>query len=249
MKKVVYTCIIGGYDKIPKYKYIDNSWDYVLFTDNKDWINRGKIYHWEIRKNPYDKLDNTKNSRYVKINPHIVFPDYDVSVYFDANISVRHKKMMDRFDALIKENCLVAIPLHPQRNCLYEEAKIIKALNIDVPEVVDAQIEIFKQQKFPEQMGLFENNTIYRKHNDENLIKVQKLWWSIIEKYSKRDQLSGVYSFWKNNVNIKKLFPVAGYHKKCKEIKFIKNKSHNRFIKKTKSEKKFNFFQFLKRFV
>ena len=34
--KVVYTCLTGDYDILPLHEYLDYSYDYICFTDNKN---------------------------------------------------------------------------------------------------------------------------------------------------------------------------------------------------------------------
>ena len=79
MKKVLYSCITGGYDNIPVHKYVAPDWDYVLFTDNENLIKLGKYEHWNIKPLVFNKLTNVKNSRWHKVNAHILFPEYDYS--------------------------------------------------------------------------------------------------------------------------------------------------------------------------
>lgn len=38
VRSVVYTCLTGGYDSLKEHRYIDNDWDYVCFTDNKELL-------------------------------------------------------------------------------------------------------------------------------------------------------------------------------------------------------------------
>ena len=77
VRSVVYTCLTGGYDSLKEHRYIDNDWDYVCFTDNKELLAQKKCGIWEIRPLAYVGADNTRSSRYHKINPHKLFPDYE----------------------------------------------------------------------------------------------------------------------------------------------------------------------------
>lgn len=51
VRSVVYTCLTGGYDSLKEHRYIDNDWDYVCFTDNKELLAQknavfGKSVRW-----------------------------------------------------------------------------------------------------------------------------------------------------------------------------------------------------------
>ncbi len=38
VRSVVYTCLTGGYDSLKEHRYVDDDWDYVCFTDNKELL-------------------------------------------------------------------------------------------------------------------------------------------------------------------------------------------------------------------
>ena len=54
----------------------------------------------------------------------------------------------------------------------------------------------------PKNYGLNETNILLRRHNVPQIIKLMDEWWSYIEKYTKRDQLSLSYVLWKNDISI-----------------------------------------------
>ena len=227
-KKVVYTVITGGYDNIPVHKYVAKDWDYILFTDNKDLIKQGKYEHWTIKSLPFDGLDNVRNSRYPKINAHIVLQEYDYSLYFDANIIVNNKNIFDLAEDLISKDVLIALPNHFERNCIYDEAEIVKELKIDFPYIVDKEIRFLKNEKYPEHNGLTENNIIFRQHN--KIKPALDLWWYMVKKYSKRDQLSFMYAIWKTGVRYTPIYTNKegfGFHRFSPDFTFVFSETHN----------------------
>ncbi len=228
--KVVYTCITGAYDDIPEHKYIDETWEYILFSDVESLIEQGKVQHWQVKKLEFKDLDNSRNSRYPKINPHLVLPEYKYSFYVDGNVIINDKAVYDRLEELIVSDVSIAICLHPQRNCLYQEAEAVKSLLIDYPYLVDQTMEIIKKDGYPKDNGLFENNLIFRQHNKAEIVAAQELWWKMLKKYSKRDQLSSLYCFWKFGVEITPFYQEQGRHRNCPEISFTHKKSHNRGV-------------------
>ena len=227
-KKLVYTCITGGYDKIPIHQYVAPDWDYVLFTDNAELIKRGKYEHWTVRPLVFNKLDNVKKSRWHKVNAHILFPEYDYSLWIDANIIINNKNPFNLFKKLIKQNCILAVPNHPERTCAYEEAEIVKKLQIDYPETVDREMAFLRREKYPQQNGLTENNMILRRHND--MTSTLDLWWHMIKTYSKRDQLSFNYALWKTGVKNTPIYSDEngfGIHRKSPDFTFVFATTHN----------------------
>ena len=195
-RKVIYTCIVGNYDPIRQPLVVDNSFDYICFTDNCE---SDKVGVWEIRPIPETKeTDKTRMSRYVKILPHKALEAYDYSLYIDANIQIVNQSFYDVINKKIEEEILFSIPIHPQRSCVYDE--IIHVYFTDKVNLKDArrQLQHLKKQNYPAKHGLYENNLLLRKHNDCIVKKISKEWWDEYLDYSRRDQFSLVYVCWKN---------------------------------------------------
>ncbi len=234
-EKVIYTCITGGYDNITAHPYVDDTWDYVLFTDDAKLIEQGVIHHWCVKPLPFAELDNSRNSRFPKINAHLVLPEYRYSFYLDGNITILSAKFFSRLDRLIQQKTLIAIAQHPQRNCLYQEAEIVKKKCIDMPETVDTQMEFLQSEDYPKQRGLFENNLIFRQHTHKDISSSQDLWWQMLVRFSKRDQLSAAYAFWKYNIPIEPLYTRGEAKVKRQELCITTTASHNRYLANSKS--------------
>ena len=224
-KKVCYTCITGGYDKIPIHKHTDASWDYVLFTDNAELVKMGKVAHWIVRPLEFDKSTNVKNARWHKINAHILFPEYDYSLWLDGNVIVNNKNIFDKLECLIHDDVLISIPLHPQRNCIYDEAQEILRLHIDVPKTVNKQMRILRRNKYPKNNGLHETNVMFRQHN--KIKSMLDLWWSFVQCHSKRDQLSYDYCTWKYGIDTYPLYPNPGTHRTNGDFEITYVATHN----------------------
>lgn len=202
-KKVIYTCITNNYDNLEElkaFKYTDFSFDYVCFTDNLEQIKKEKIGIWQIRPLKYCESDNSRNNRFHKINPHLILKEYDESVYLDANINILTSKY---FDMINNTDSDILLPCHTDKIDIYEEFEWVKSMNFDNSDIVDKQLEIYKKEGFPKNFGMFENNLIYRKHNNPEIIKMMDEWWYFVKNYSRRDQLSFMYVFWKNGRNPK----------------------------------------------
>ena len=74
---------------------------------------------------------------------------------------------------------------------------------LDGKKLILDELELIKNSGMPKNYGLGENNILYRKHNDEKMIKIDEEWWQMVSNYAKRDQLSFAYLLWKNGINIK----------------------------------------------
>ena len=83
-RKVIYTCLTGGYDRLEQPAAIAPDWDYICFTDNM----RMKGGAWKLRPIPEElkHLSNVKKQRVIKICPHRYLKEYDISIWVDGNI-------------------------------------------------------------------------------------------------------------------------------------------------------------------
>ena len=81
MKVVVYTVIIGGYDILRN--HIDLPYDFIAYIDDKSIIPANT--NWQIRDIPeeyiHSNISAKRLSTLLKMIPHKLFPEYDISVY------------------------------------------------------------------------------------------------------------------------------------------------------------------------
>jgi len=194
-KKVVYTAISGDYDELLKPAFINDDWDYICFTDNENM----KSDFWHIHEMDNLKLDPVRKNRVYKILPHKYLSEYDYSLYIDGNFRIRGdiEEYILRFS---KGNPMICI-VHPERDCIYEEAKVCVAQKKDSEDVIRNQIRKYNSENYPTNFGLIAGGILFRKHNNPNVIKVMNSWWREVKSQSRRDQLSFNYACWKNNFN------------------------------------------------
>jgi len=236
-KNVVYGALVGKYDDIPKHKHKMKGWDYILFTDV--CVLREKN-GWEIRplqhlvKGQDEDNNKIKTARWHKTNPHQLFPDYEYSLWIDTNINVLDNTLDKFVNASISKGSEISTIKHPLRDCIYEEAKACITSGKDAPGPIQEVITLLSEDDFPANYGLFETNLLFRKHNANNVKKVSELWWEVIRKYSRRDQLSFSYALWKESTDCDNLlgegrsvrnlsgFTILGGHRKNNKGKYIK---------------------------
>ena len=217
-KKVVYTCITGGYDNLLEPSYITQDFDYVCFTDDLSI----KSTVWDIRSMPKEAegLSNVKKQRYVKINPHKLLGEYDISIWVDGNVDLEgdlNKFINESFE----DDISVYVPKHPSRDCIYAEAKAVLSMRKDTKEIVNPQMEKYEKEGFPKKYGLLQSNILLRKHNEPDCIKLMETWFNELKDNSHRDQLSFNYALWKNqDVKVKYLdkyiYKSEYFHWNCK---------------------------------
>lgn len=197
MKIIVYTANIGEYDLFNHPSVVDPNVRYILFTDNKFF----KSDVWEVCHIDFLEWlpDDRLKSRYIKINPHIILPEHDISIWIDHTFTPK----VSNFANMLKENNFDSISIykHRIRKCIYDEGhKVIEAKK-EHPSIVDKQMNKYKDEGYPKNNGLFETGFIFRK-NDEKLKTYNNIWWSEIINGSGRDQLSQNYVSWKTGISV-----------------------------------------------
>lgn len=203
--------MVGAYGEVRQPLYIDNRFDYILFSNN---FNDSEIGIWQVRSIPLPKeinpLDNKRLSRYPKTHPYMLLSDYEASLYIDANVQIADKWVYDRVVELMEQTVDYAgiQLLVTGRDCIYRHAYdmcIMRAEND-----LNAMVELYALRKegFPEHFGLNENNIIFRRHTDK-MQQVDDLWWQWIVNYSFRDQFSYMYCLWKYKIPIKYFLPIG----------------------------------------
>lgn len=243
-KKVIYTCITGGYDELKEPNVISDEFDYICFTDSL--FMRNGI--WDIRPLPKETegLSQVKKQRYVKINAHKVLPEYEVSIWVDGIVTIKGN-LNELLENVLKDDTSIYVPTHPVRNCIYKEANTVVKMKKDTKEVVVPQIDRYKKEGYPEENGLLQSNILIRRHNEEDCIRLMEAWYDELKDNSHRDQLSFNYVSWKNSdIKVKYLdkgicnsrwFYWNGIHKKYKNSRIIRDRDnvirHQRPTKRT----------------
>lgn len=186
MRKVIYTCIVGDYDRLPQPLAVDGSFEYICFSDE---ISEDRVGVWQIRPIPYSDDDRTRLSRYVKLQPHRVLADYDVSVWIDGNVRITGEEFYRLVDEKVESGSLMAQVRHPLRDCVYEEiSRCYRDIRIGFFEALRRKRSL-EREGFPRHCGLMENNLIFRRHNDPLVRKISDEWWREYLAGAARDQL------------------------------------------------------------
>lgn len=196
---VCYTCITGNYDNIIQHKYINKNWDYVCFTDNKEWLKRKRVGIWAIKPLEYSKESNSLNNRWHKFFPHKIFKNYINTVYIDGNINILTNYLSDKVS---KTDKFLLLPKHFKNNCIYEELDFIVECKKDTAQNIDKIRHLYEKENMPKNIGFAENNVIFRRLDNDLLPKMMEEWWNFLHKYSQRDQASLSYILWKNGFKI-----------------------------------------------
>jgi hypothetical protein len=133
-------------------------------------------------------VDPVRRSRYVKLHPHVYFPQYEWSIWVDANLLINEP--LDVLVDQVADAGRIGLYQHPHRDDAFAEAEeILRRGGLDDPAIVRHQVERYRQSGF-EGGRLFETNVMVRAHNEVAIEQGMNAWWRELENGSRRDQVS-----------------------------------------------------------
>jgi len=180
---VIYTAIFGKYDELRDPTVYSEDIDYICFTDNPKLSSN----IWQIRlMKPLVYGDPVRSARLVKICPHRFLDEYDYSLWVDGNMTI---KIIPDVKASLNDKT-IALMKHYARDCIYAEGKMCQKIPKDDPDIIERQLNTYRDEEYPENAGLYATGIIARAHKDEQLIVLSETWWKHVYKFSRRDQLS-----------------------------------------------------------
>lgn len=209
MKKlVIYTCVTGGYDRIEDPAVVVPWADYVCFSNNPV---KSSVWQWrpiEEAELPVAALRTpTLISRWYKLRPELLFPEYDYSLWIDGNIVIASGEIYEIVENQMEAGVLYSGIRHPERDDVYEESERILRGGRESAARLRKTVKYLLKEGFPRHWGLFENNVILRRHNDAQVMRFDEFWMGMLVNYSQRDQMSQTYCLWKTGLPFEYLLP------------------------------------------
>jgi len=228
-KKIIYTALFGERGRLHDPKVVPKGWDFICFTDRDDL--QSSI--WDIRVVGPHYEDSTRNARMYKVLPHRFLAEYNISIWHDANISIKKNPNKLMQDFLKDHNFATFDHRYNQDSmeCVYEEsANLLRLEDIgrrkDDPELIKRQVQKYREERYPEKNGLAVTQVLLRRHNEPDVVETMEKWWSEIEENSKRDQMSFNYAAWKTGLRFAYL---PGDSRKNEWFKYNPHKKHPLF--------------------
>lgn len=199
MKHLVYTCVIGGYDRVFPPAVRPQAADFVIVTDDPNV----KVPGWQtLIVDVSNFASATLANRYYKMLMHRVLPDYGISTYVDGNIRLLGN--MDDFVARTHRagDALTLFP-HDRRDTVSAEIATCIALGkLRQPAMAQARYASYLEEGFADGAGLVEAGIIVKDHTHPGTDQAMDLWWNEYRAAPTRDQLSLPYILWKTGVPV-----------------------------------------------
>ena len=192
MRRVVYTCLFGYSELFNDFRYERDGIDFVCFTDDPEL----RSDFWKIELLPRRALDPARAAKKIKALPHVYLAQYDCSLYIDNTVRLKAapSRLFEEYLAPAKSPLLCF--RHPERDCVYDEAKVVLSIGFDTPERVNPQMALYRHLGYPAHNGLTKSALLLRRHQNPALQRVMDTWQEQVFCHSKRDQLSLLPACW-----------------------------------------------------
>lgn len=203
---VIYTCITGAYEELKDPLSVDGSVDYVCFTDNEELCGSVRGV-WKFLPVPFIGRTPAETSRYCKLRPHLLFPEYEYSLWMDGNVTIADSGLYSRLNEMMDGGVLAAGLKHGSRDDIYDEAYRILYGRRERLLPVMKTVKFLRRSGMPRHFGLYENNVIFRRHSSPEVVAFDEMWWNMFLRLCGRDQLSHTFCLWKTGLKYDLLLP------------------------------------------
>lgn len=208
MKKIcVYTCITGNYDEARGPLVIEDDCDYFIISDNAEACR--EPYRWiDVDSIVPDKdMSNKDKNRYCKLHPHLLFPEYDYTIYHDGSIQILRPiaHAVDRVG-----ECGLALHKHRTGDCVYSEGIFLTWLGVVKKEDMIREASRFMDEGIPRHFGLRECSMIVTDLRNPKVLELFDNWYEEYLRGSKRDQQALIYTLWKMGLRVDDIGNLGG---------------------------------------
>ena len=205
MRAVIYTAIFDGYDTLNQPAVQDEACDFICFTD-MDLPRR--VGAWRIVPIRRDRRAHPRlQAKHFKLMSHRVFPrgrlawryavlsrrpHFDLSVWVDGSVRIMSPSFVGDMRERLADGPW-AMFIHPDRDCIYEEAQESSGMRKyrDLP--IFPQVEAYRST-VPPRGGLHACTVIVRREPvPRRVVEVHDAWWAENLKWTYQDQLSLPY--------------------------------------------------------
>lgn len=203
----IVTSLCGGKESLHNPTVVHENADYHAFVSSQHPNATAWKQHTALSFSNDPKYSLRRNAKIYKIMPHLFLPGYKFYIWTDVSHDVIVNPSYICNELMGNSN--VACFKHTQRNCIYDEAKVLIELGYDHKDLIEKQIEFYKSKGYPANNGLFELSAFVRRNCPATQIAGLK-WWDNICRYSSRDQLSFMYSMWEAGI-LNDIFVLPGF--------------------------------------
>jgi hypothetical protein len=214
MSAAIYTAIFGNYETLKQPVAQSEPCDFICFTDSRIRAREGL---WQVIHVPRDSTVHSRmQAKWFKLLSHEIFPNgrlasryglsgsqpaFDLSIWIDGSVEIKSSTFVQDMRATLGAHDW-AVFVHPDRDCIYEEAILSARLLKYRDHPVLAQVEAYRST-IPAHSGLYACTVIVRREPESPGVKrANELWWEENLKWTYQDQLSFPYVLKKTDTTV-----------------------------------------------
>lgn len=199
---LIVTMNLNNFDSFKEHRNIINykklNWYYI--TDNKDLKSDFyKIIHIDEIKNKIKEniIDTRVLCKYIKMNQHILFPEFKYYLHVDASFEIKNKKLYNLLDKYIKNDLKLIFFKHNKMNSIAQEIRWCFD-HRTIPRRMAKHLRRKYCVNYVDNI-LYETGIYFRK-NDIKINKMCNEWYIENRDIISRDQISLPYVLFKNDI-------------------------------------------------
>lgn len=190
MKIIVYSCNPDN-NFFKDLSITNRPVSYLYFSNRNHISNKWKVIPID---SSYHNKDSEKVISYFKMNPHLVLPPHDISIWVDPLCRIRFTdpvKMILNFLGKKDISCYKFLTeKNVDKNCIYR----------DNEDIYDHLLR-YKKVGFPRNFGMFNSDIIIRRNNDK-VRNLNELWWREVNLFSLNEDIAFPFSIWKSQSSL-----------------------------------------------
>lgn len=181
MKVAVLTAIYDSYDSLKELPAQDVEVDAICVTDDPDLTSDT----WRVLYEPRPGVHPNRAAKPPKCCPWR-YTNATFTVWVDASFQVQSSSFVSDMFELADP---VAQFVHPDRDCIYDEARFSMGMGKYAGEPLDAQIARYGAEQHPAHWGLWATGVIAMRHTIP-VLRAGEAWLAEIDEFSFQDQVS-----------------------------------------------------------
>lgn len=191
---IVYTTVFGETDKLQE-PQVDSKARFVCFTDQPISSDR-----WEIIRKP-KSFTPKRLCREMKLQPHVVFPDADKTLWIDANcrLTMAPEEIFERHPEG------VTALVHHKRQRIRQEVEAILRWGKAKEDILRAQLSHYQLNGWDtitNPQRAIHNGCFLVRHHTPEVMRFCDFWAAEVARWTLRDQMSIDYSAWRTGLAI-----------------------------------------------
>gem|GEM_PF-2651165 len=197
-KVICYSIINDRSDYVIIPETIVDEWDYAVFSNRA--IEGDHIF--DVYPPLLNHANHLLSVNYLKTHPHILFPQYEYSVWLDPGILVRGSHLQVTIESCVHNESLVMLNVHSNFGTMQQRLeKCLQSLGSS-KDILKKQILKYYEEGLPENVLFYNTGVVIRHHMSPEVIEMNEAWWKEILEGIKSDQLSLPYIIWKFKLSV-----------------------------------------------